>query len=82
VTVRTASVLVELDHVTRRYGDVVALDDVSPPAAFPAWLHTLSLALPSRAARDLAVQVTTGTEGSALALPVLAYRRDEGRRFR
>ncbi|WP_454050645.1 ABC transporter permease [Cellulomonas sp. Marseille-Q8402] len=66
-----------------------------PPQAFPAWLDTLSMALPSRAARDLAVQVTTGVEGYALALPVLlgwtavfaalavvAYRRDEGRRFR
>lgn len=66
-----------------------------PPAAFPAWLDTVSLALPSRAARDLVVQVTTGFAGSATALPVLlgwtavfaalavlAYRRDEGRRFR
>lgn len=66
-----------------------------PPESFPTWLDTLSQALPSRAARDLAVQVTTGYQGSALALPVLlgwtavfavlavlAYRRDEGRRFR
>jgi ABC-2 type transport system permease protein len=66
-----------------------------PPEAFPGWLDALSQALPSRAARDLVVQVTTGIEGSAVALPVLlgwtavfavlavlAYRRDEGRRFR
>jgi ABC-2 type transport system permease protein len=66
-----------------------------PPEAFPSWLDALSQALPSRAARDLVVEVTTGIEGSAWALPVLlawtavfavlavlAYRRDEGRRFR
>ena len=66
-----------------------------PPEAFPGWLDAVSHALPSRAARDLAVQVTTGYGPSASALPVLlgwtvvfavlavlAYRRDEGRRFR
>lgn len=66
-----------------------------PPEAFPAWLDTLSKALPSRAARDLAVQVSTGVDAYALAVPVLvlwtlvfaalavgAYRTDEGRRFR
>jgi ABC-2 type transport system permease protein len=66
-----------------------------PPEAFPSWLDALSQALPSRAARDLVVEVTTGIEGSPWALPVLlawtaafaalavlAYRRDEGRRFR
>lgn len=66
-----------------------------PPEIFPPWLDAISQGLPSRAARDLAVQVTTGIEGSAWALPVLlgwtavfaalavlAYRRDEGRRFR
>lgn len=66
-----------------------------PPELFPGWLDAVSHALPSRAARDLAVQVTTGAPGSAAALPVLlgwtavfavlavlAYRRDEGRRFR
>ncbi len=66
-----------------------------PPEVFPRWLDVISQGLPSRAARDLAVQVTTGAEGSTAALPVLlawtavfaalavlAYRRDEGRRFR
>lgn len=66
-----------------------------PPELFPGWLDGLSQALPSRAARDVVVQVTTGADGSAVALPVLlawtavfgvlavlAYRRDEGRRFR
>lgn len=65
-----------------------------PPEVFPPWLDALSQALPSRAARDLVVQVTTGIEGSATALPVLlawtavlaalavwAVRTDEGRRF-
>jgi ABC-2 type transport system permease protein len=66
-----------------------------PPEAFPVWLDTLSKTLPSRAVRDLAVQVSTGVEAYALAVPVLvvwtlvfgalavgAYRADEGRRFR
>lgn len=66
-----------------------------PPEAFPRWLDVLSQGLPSRAVRDLVVQMTTGTEAYALALPVLlgwtalfatlavlAYRADEGRRFR
>ena len=66
-----------------------------PPEMFPGWLDTLSQALPSRAGRDLVVQVLTGVEAYALALPVLAgwlvlftvlaalaFRRDEGRRFR
>lgn len=66
-----------------------------PPALFPGWLETLSTALPSRAARDLLVETVTGTSAYAAALPVLmgwgvlftvlavlAYRRDEGRRFR
>lgn len=66
-----------------------------PPEAFPDWLDRISLLLPSRAARDLVVQVTTGVEGSAWALPVLlawtvvfaalavwAVRSDEGRRYR
>ncbi|MCC2333710.1 ABC transporter permease [Cellulomonas wangsupingiae] len=66
-----------------------------PPEVFPDWLDAISQALPSRAARDLVVQVTTGVEASAFALPVLlawtavfaalavgAVRRDEGRRFR
>ncbi|WP_019135542.1 ABC transporter permease [Cellulomonas massiliensis] len=66
-----------------------------PPEAFPAWLDALSRALPTRALRDLTVQMVTGVEAYALALPVLlgwtfvfgllavlAYRADEGRRFR
>jgi ABC-2 type transport system permease protein len=67
----------------------------APPEIFPAWLDGLSQALPSRAARDLVVQATTGVEGGTSApyvlaawtvlfgvLAVVAYRRDEGRRFR
>lgn len=66
-----------------------------PPEVFPGWLDAISQGLPSRAARDLVVQVTTGIEGGSTALPVLlawtvvlaalavaAVRRDEGRRFR
>ncbi|MEE6280475.1 ABC transporter permease [Georgenia sunbinii] len=66
-----------------------------PPQMFPGWLDSLSEWLPSRAGRDLVVQVLTGEPAGALALPVLvgwlalftalavlAFRRDEGRRFR
>lgn len=66
-----------------------------PPQAFPAWLDRLSGLLPTRAGRDLLVHVTTGTGATGAdvvvlvvwtvvlgALAVLAYRRDEGRRFR
>ncbi|ACQ82265.1 ABC-2 type transporter [Beutenbergia cavernae DSM 12333] len=66
-----------------------------PPQMFPGWLDAFSQALPSRAGRDLLVQVTSGEPAYGLALPVLlgwtvlfavfvvwAYRRDEGRRFR
>lgn len=66
-----------------------------PPQMFPGWLDTLSQALPSRAGRDLLVESLTGLAAYPLALPVLiawglvftalavlAYRRDEGRRFR
>jgi ABC-2 type transport system permease protein len=66
-----------------------------PPETFPRLLQTISQALPTRAARDLVVDVTTGYPAYAGALPVLvgwtvlfgvlavtAYRRDEGRRFR
>ncbi|GEL98513.1 ABC transporter permease [Cellulomonas terrae] len=65
-----------------------------PPEAFPAWLDAISKVLPSRAARDLAVQAVTGYEAYAgavvvilawtavfAAMAVTAYRRDEGRRF-
>lgn len=66
-----------------------------PPMMFPGWLNTLSLMLPSRAARDLSVEVLTGTglHGSTIvvitawtlilgAFAVWANRRDQGRRFR
>ncbi|HET7414553.1 MAG TPA: ABC transporter permease [Arthrobacter sp.] len=66
-----------------------------PPMMFPGWLNTLSLMLPSRAARDLSVEVltTTGLHASTIpviiawtlilgALAVWANRRDQGRRFR
>lgn len=64
-----------------------------PPAAFPVWLDRISLTLPSRAARDLLVEVTAGPgmPGSTVpvlvlwtaclaALAVLAYRHDVNRR--
>lgn len=66
-----------------------------PPEIFPRWLDLGSLALPSRAGRDLLVSVTAGQPlpGSTIpvllgwtatfaVLAVLAIRRDEGRRFR
>lgn len=66
-----------------------------PPFLFPSWLNAISLALPSRAARDIMVQITTGETAPVSSWPVLlgwtalfavlaivAYRRDEGRRFR
>ncbi len=66
-----------------------------PPELFPGWLDGMSHATPSRAARDLVVGTATGTDVPATALLVLAawsaltavlavvaYRRDEGRRFR
>lgn len=66
-----------------------------PPEVFPRWLDTFSGFVPTRAGRDLLVHVTTGSGATALDLVVLvvwtvvlaflavvAYRRDEGRRFR
>ncbi|MFS0701440.1 ABC transporter permease [Cellulomonas sp. 179-A 4D5 NHS] len=66
-----------------------------PPEVFPGWMNAMSRALPTRAARDLVIEVATGYPAYVLALPVLlgwtvlfgalavtAYRRDEGRRFR
>lgn len=66
-----------------------------PPAIFPDWLNTLSLFLPSRAARDVSVYALTGdglhpTSILCLgawtlllgALALWANRRDQGRRFR
>ncbi|MGF1648417.1 MAG: ABC transporter permease [Kineosporiaceae bacterium] len=66
-----------------------------PPSTFPDWLDSLSLATPTRAARDLVVWATTGDAFPASTVPVLvawtavtaiiaiwAYQRDEGRRYR
>lgn len=66
-----------------------------PPFLFPDWLNTLSLFLPSRAARDIAVQSLSGEglhatsilciaawTGLLGALALWANRRDQGRRFR
>jgi len=66
-----------------------------PPETFPGWLNSISMWLPTRAARDLVVTATTGVDlpGTTLlvlggwtllagSLAVWAYRRDEGRRFR
>jgi ABC-2 type transport system permease protein len=66
-----------------------------PPQLFPGWLDTASTFLPSRAGRDLLVGTVTGDTipmlsiavllawtALALGLAVLAYRRDEGQRFR
>lgn len=66
-----------------------------PAEMFPNWLNLFSSVLPSRAGRDLLIQVLTGLDAYPMAplvllawgvlfslLAVLAYRRDEGRRFR
>lgn len=66
-----------------------------PPEVFPPWMNSISLALPSRAGRDLLVWVTSGQPLPASTIPVfvgwtlvfavmavLAYRGDEGRRYR
>ncbi|WP_069385917.1 ABC transporter permease [Cellulosimicrobium cellulans] len=66
-----------------------------PPMLFPDWLDGISQATPTRAGRDLLVQALTGEPANPWAWPVLigwtalfaalavvAYRRDEGRRFR
>lgn len=66
-----------------------------PPFLFPGWLDVLSQVLPTRAGRDLVVGALTGTPAGTTAVlvvtgwtlvfgvaAVLAYRRDEGRRFR
>lgn len=66
-----------------------------PPFLFPDWLDALSQWTPSRAGRDLVVGATTGEDVGLLSvvvlvtwtlvagvLAVVAYRRDEGRRFR
>ncbi len=66
-----------------------------PPELFPHWLEIASRFLPSRAGRDLLVRTVTGEDipllaivvllawtGFAVGLAVLAFRRDEGQRFR
>lgn len=66
-----------------------------PPEEFPSWLDAISTWLPTRAGRDLVVTATTGVDlpsttaavlttwtVAALAAAAVAYRRDEGRRFR
>lgn len=66
-----------------------------PPEVFPSWLDSLSTYLPTRAGRDLLVGTVIGEPVSLLSilvlvtwtvlgigLAVLAYRRDEGQRFR
>lgn len=66
-----------------------------PPEVFPGWMNSISLALPSRAGRDLLVATATGAPLPPSTLPVLAgwtiafaimavvaYRGDEGRRYR
>lgn len=66
-----------------------------PPELFPGWLDTASTFLPSRAGRDLLVGTVIGEPIPllsitvllawamlAIGLAVLAYRRDEGQRFR
>lgn len=65
-----------------------------PPEIFPAWMESLSTALPTRAGRDVLVGLATGDPvpgrawvvlaiwaAACAALAVAAYRRDEGRRF-
>lgn len=66
-----------------------------PPSMFPGWLERLSLFLPSRGGRDLAMWASMGDRMPSstvwcvalwsvgtLVAAVWAYRRDEGRRFR
>lgn len=66
-----------------------------PPSTFPHWADAVSLATPTRAARDLAVGVLIDAPIPATTVPVFvgwsvvllaaavrANRRDEGRRFR
>ncbi len=66
-----------------------------PPMLFPGWLDAISRVLPTRAGRDLVISALTGSApgtapivvGAAWALAtgvlaIVAYRRDEGRRFR
>ena len=66
-----------------------------PPAIFPGWLDVISQFLPSRHAREIVIWAVQGGElapwawigwlawtAATLALALLLFRRDEGRRFR
>lgn len=66
-----------------------------PPSTFPAWLNAISEFLPSRHARDFVIWAVQGGDlapltvfglivwtALLLALALLLFRRDEGRRFR
>jgi ABC-2 type transport system permease protein len=66
-----------------------------PPAMFPGWLEAISRFLPSRHAREIVVWAVQGGElpvwawagclawtAVLLALALLLFRRDEGRRYR
>jgi len=66
-----------------------------PPAVFPDWLDAISRFLPSRDAREIVVWAVQGGDlapwawigwlawtAASLALALLLFRRDEGRRFR
>lgn len=66
-----------------------------PPFLFPAWLDAVSRVLPSRQAREVVIHAVQGGETpwwawgailawtiALLALALVLYRRDEGRRFR
>ena len=66
-----------------------------PPAVFPGWLDAISRFLPSRDSREIVVWAVQGGElapwawigwlawtAVTLALALLLFRRDEGRRFR
>ena len=66
-----------------------------PPALFPDWLDAISRFLPSRDAREIVVWAVQGGDlppwawigwlawtALSLALALLLFRRDEGRRFR
>ena len=66
-----------------------------PPMMFPDWLNTLSQFLPSRQARDFVIWAVQGGDITPLtvlgilgwivvllAVALLLFRRDEGRRFR
>ena len=66
-----------------------------PPQLFPGWLNAVSQFLPSRQARDFVIWAVQGGDITPLtwlgligwtivllALVLLLFRRDEGRRYR